>query len=66
MTSALDSTTRSDDAAHPTHATRPSGARQDWYYLEIRKSGGAFDNFSLTDWVVTGVSIRVDDDPDAG
>jgi hypothetical protein len=40
-----------------------SGAVLDWYYLEIRKSGGIFDGFSLTDFVVQGVSIRLVDDP---
>lgn len=35
----------------------------DDYYLEIRESGGVFDNFSATDPVVTGVSIRVNADP---
>jgi M6 family metalloprotease-like protein len=40
------------------------GAVQDWYYLEVRQSGGVFDNFSLSDWAVRGVSIRVDANPD--
>ena len=31
-----------------------SGAVLDWYYLEIRKSGGIFDNFSLTGFAVQG------------
>jgi hypothetical protein len=62
MTSALDSTTDPTTLRIPrTHAA--GGAVQDWYYLEIRKSGGVFDNFSLSDWAVKGVSIRVDDDP---
>ncbi len=40
-----------------------SGVVEDWYYLEIRKPGGVFDNFGANDFVVKGVSIRVDDDP---
>jgi Gametolysin peptidase M11 len=36
---------------------------QDWYYIEVRKSGPVFDNFLSTDWAVKGVSIRVADDP---
>jgi hypothetical protein len=62
MTSALDSTTSPTTLRVPrTYAA--GGEVQDWYYLEIRKSGGVFDAFSLNDWVVKGVSIRVDDDP---
>ena len=62
MTSALDSTTDPTTLRVPrTYAA--DGTVQDWYYLEIRKSGGVFDSFSLTDWAVKGVSIRVDDDP---
>ena len=62
MTSALDSTTDPTTLRMPrTYAA--DGTVQDWYYLEIRKSGGVFDSFSLTDWAVKGVSIRVDDDP---
>ncbi|MEA2363778.1 MAG: hypothetical protein QOD71_2923 [Thermoleophilaceae bacterium] len=62
MTSALDSTTSPTTLRVPrTYAV--GGAVQDWYYLEIRKSGGVFDAFSLNDWAVKGVSIRVDDDP---
>ena len=62
MTSALDSTTDPTTLRVPrTYAA--GGTVQDWYYLEIRKSGGVFDSFSLTDWAVKGVSIRVDDDP---
>jgi Gametolysin peptidase M11 len=62
IVSALDSTTEPTTLRVPrTYAA--GGAVQDWYYLEIRKSGGVFDNFSLSDWVVKGVSIRVDDDP---
>jgi hypothetical protein len=41
----------------------PSGTVLDWYYFEVRESGGVFDDFSLGDWVVNGVSIRVVDDP---
>jgi hypothetical protein len=62
MTSALDSTTEPTTLRIPrTYAA--GGAVQDWYYLEIRKSGGVFDNFLASDWAVKGVSIRVDDDP---
>ena len=62
LTSALSSTTSPTTLRIPrTYAA--GGAVQDWYYVEIRKSGGVFDNFSLTDWAVKGVSIRVDDDP---
>jgi hypothetical protein len=39
------------------------GTVQDWYYLEVRQSGGVFDNFSASDWAVRGVSIRIDADP---
>ena len=31
---------------------------KDWYYLEIRKPGGPFENFLATDAVSNGVSIR--------
>jgi Gametolysin peptidase M11 len=62
LTSALSSTTQPTTLRIPrTYSS--GGAVQDWYYVEIRKSGGVFDNFSLTDWAVKGVSIRVDDDP---
>jgi hypothetical protein len=62
MTSALESTTSPTTLRVP-RSYAAGGAVQDWYYLEIRKSGGVFDAFSLTDPVVRGVSIRVDDDP---
>jgi hypothetical protein len=62
LTSALTQTTQPTTLRIPrTYSS--GGAVQDWYYVEIRKSGGVFDNFSLTDWAVKGVSIRVDDDP---
>lgn len=62
MTSALESTTQPTTLRIPrTYAA--GGAVQDWYYLEIRKSGGVFDGFGPSDLVVNGVSIRVDDDP---
>jgi hypothetical protein len=35
----------------------------DWYYLEIRESGGVFDDFQASDFVVRGVSIRWTTDP---
>ena len=62
MTSALTPT------AQPTTLRVPrtrgsSGNVIDWYYLEIRERGGVFDDFSLSDPVLSGVSIRVNDDP---
>ncbi len=36
-----------------------SGAVIDYYYLELRSSGGVFDSFSAIDPVVNGVSVRV-------
>jgi Gametolysin peptidase M11 len=39
------------------------GTVVDWYYLEIRESGGVFDDFAAGDFVVRGVSIRVTADP---
>ena len=63
MSSALSSTTDPTTLRIPrTYAA--GGAVQDWYYLETRESGGVFDNFSLSDWAVRGVTIRVDDNPD--
>jgi hypothetical protein len=62
MTSALEPTSSPTTLRVPrTYAA--NGTVQDWYYLEIRKSGGVFDSFALSDPVVNGVSIRVDDDP---
>jgi hypothetical protein len=62
IVSAFDQTTQPTTLRVPrTYAA--DGAVQDWYYVEIRKPGGPFENFSLTDWAVRGVSIRVDDDP---
>jgi chitodextrinase len=53
--------------------TVPSGGLQllrvprigtsDWYYLDFRTSGGVFDNFSLSDPVVKGVTVRMNPDP---
>ncbi|HVG68520.1 MAG TPA: hypothetical protein VM785_10015, partial [Gaiellales bacterium] len=49
MSSALSSTTDPTTLRIPrTYAA--GGSVQDWYYLETRKSGGVFDNFSLSDW----------------
>ena len=63
MTSALSSTTDPTTLRIPrTYAA--GGSVQDWYYLETRKAGGVFDNFSVSDWAVRGVTIRVDDNPD--
>jgi hypothetical protein len=42
------------------------GAVDDWYYVEIRKTGGVFDSFTSTDPVVSGVSIREAQDPTEG
>jgi hypothetical protein len=62
MTSALTATTEPTTLRIPrTYAV--GGAVQDWYYLEIRKSAPVFETFSASDPVVTGVSIRVVDDP---
>ncbi|HYP49016.1 MAG TPA: hypothetical protein VEQ61_10300 [Thermoleophilaceae bacterium] len=41
----------------------PYGTVLDWYYLEVRESGGVFDNFGIADAAVQGVSIRLNDDP---
>ena len=62
MTSALAPTTQATTLRIP-RARNSAGNVVDWYYLEIRKSGGVFDDFSLTDPVLAGVSIRVNDDP---
>jgi len=56
------------DTDMPTTLRIPSryaatGGFKDWYYLEIRKRGGAFENFLASDPVANGVSIRLDDDP---
>jgi Gametolysin peptidase M11 len=40
-----------------------AGGIKDWYYLEIRKPGGVFENFLASDPAANGVSIRLDDDP---
>jgi hypothetical protein len=62
IVSAFEQTTQPTTLRVPrTYAA--GGAVQDWYYVEIRKPGGPFENFSLNDWAVNGVSIRVDDDP---
>ena len=62
MTSALDSTPEPTTLRIPrTYAA--GGAVQDWYYLEVRKPGGVFENFSPTDAFATGVSVRVADNP---
>jgi M6 family metalloprotease-like protein len=56
------------DSAMPTTLRIPSrysttGGVKDWYYLEIRKPGGVFENFLASDPVSNGVTIRLDDDP---
>jgi hypothetical protein len=62
MTSALDPTNAATTLRIP-RTVGPGGVVQDWYYLETRESGGVFDSFSPSDWVVRGVSIRVTDGP---
>jgi hypothetical protein len=62
ITSALEPTTEPTTLRIP-RTRGPSGTVLDWYYLEVRESGGVFDDFSLGDWVVNGVSIRVVDNP---
>lgn len=62
LVAALDPTTQPTTLRIPrTYAS--GGAVQDWYYVEIRKTGGAFDAFSATDPAVKGVSIRDAPDP---
>jgi hypothetical protein len=62
MTSALAPTTQPTTLRVP-RVRNGSGSVVDWYYLEIRKRGGVFDDFSLSDPVLAGVSIRVNDNP---
>jgi hypothetical protein len=62
MTSALDSTSAVTTLRVPSRYSASGGVKA-WYYLEIRKPGGAFENFLATDPVATGVSIRLNDDP---
>jgi len=62
MRSALSPTTDATTLRIP-RTRNASGQVVDWYYLEIRERGGVFDDFGLDDWVVGGVSIRVNDDP---
>ncbi len=62
MTSALAPTAQPTTLRIPR--TRDAGGNVvDWYYLEVREQGGVFDNFSSLDPVLSGVSIRVNDDP---
>jgi hypothetical protein len=61
LTSALDSTASPTTLRVPR--TYAGGAVKDWYYLEVRKAGGVFENFSPTDAFATGVSVRVADNP---
>jgi Gametolysin peptidase M11 len=62
LTAALDPTVDPTTIRIPrTYAA--DNSVQDWYYVEIRKAGGVFDNFPSTDWAVKGVSIRVADNP---
>jgi hypothetical protein len=62
MTSALDSTSAVTTLRVPSRHSASGGVKA-WYYLEIRKPGGVFENFLATDPVATGVSIRLNDDP---
>jgi hypothetical protein len=62
MTSALVATTQPTTLRVP-RTRDSSGNVIDWYYLEVRERGGVFDDFSLSDPVLGGVSIRVNDDP---
>ena len=62
MTSALDSTSAVTTLRVPSRYSASGGVKA-WYYLEIRKPGGVFENFLETDPVATGVSIRLNDDP---
>src|SRR6185436_3550590 len=39
--------------------TDSSGNHPSYYYLEYRKPTGVFDNFSVTDAVVNGLSLRL-------
>jgi hypothetical protein len=62
MTSALGATSEPTTLRIPR--ARDSGGKVvDWYYLEVRERGGVFDDFSLADPVLGGVSIRVNEDP---
>jgi hypothetical protein len=62
MTSALAPTSQPTTLRIPR--TRDAGGNVvDWYYLEVREQGGVFDDFSGFDPVLSGVSIRVNDDP---
>ena len=62
MTSALDSTSATTTLRVPSRYSATGGVKA-WYYLEIRKPSGAFENFLATDPVAKGVSIRLNDDP---
>jgi hypothetical protein len=62
MTSARDATTAPTTLRIPSGYAAGGGVK-DWYYLEIRKPGGPFENFLSSDPVSTGVSIRLNDDP---
>jgi hypothetical protein len=60
--------TAADSSGLPTALRIPSryggsGGTKDWYYLEVRKAGGVFENFLASDPVATGVSVRLNDDP---
>jgi len=62
MTSALTSTSAPTTLRVPSRYSSTGGVKA-WYYLEIRKPGGVFENFLASDPVSTGVSIRLNDDP---
>ena len=63
MTSALDPTTAADDAAHPAHVAIPRQRARLVLPGGPRARAASFDDFSLADPVLGGVSIRVNDDP---
>jgi hypothetical protein len=67
-TSGTYSMSAATDTEMPTTLRIPSryaasGGVKAWYYLEIRKPGGVFENFPTSDPVSNGVSIRLEDDP---
>jgi chitodextrinase len=42
---------------------QPQKNPREYYYLDLRSAGGAFDTFGSTDPAVTGVTLRVGNDP---
>ena len=41
----------------------PAASPAEYYYLDLRTAGGAFDNFGITDPAIKGVTIRVGNAP---